>query len=372
MEVASDVVAPDETMSLCRRRWPCRGGQGLQPTPSCPFHSTRALQAVQPAETTASILLHGLPGTGKTLLARAVVREAKFTFIALNLARLLSKWYGESNKLADSYFSLAHKLAPSIIFIDEIDCLFRHRSGGGPAGGGGGDGEHEATAEGLPTMDGLLTSASSQVVVIAATNRPDSVDPAVLRRRRSRIALICLLSMVALTCCALLKDEPLAKEVDQQSRLLRRGTRAPTFTNCARLQRFDRWRRHSKWRPRREGDSANTPGGHAVANASVTKPAGCMVSAVAAILAANGKLVVAGTGRHRRQHRGRRGRNFSCNRDPPTEPRGPEPLISLRQLTRRLSGGERSAAYAAVSGVTHETCRAACTCAGGYDDELYD
>ena len=55
----------------------------------------------------------------------SVAREAKFTFICLNPARLLSKWYGESNKFADAYFSLANKLAPSILFIDEIDCLFR-------------------------------------------------------------------------------------------------------------------------------------------------------------------------------------------------------------------------------------------------------
>ena len=123
------------------------------------------------------ILLHGPPGTGKTLLAKAVAHEAKFTFICLNPARLLSKWYGESNKLADAYFSLAHKLAPSILFIDEIDCLFRTR---------GGAHEHEATsmlkAQFLSLWDGLLSASATQVVVIAATNRPDDVDPAVLRR----------------------------------------------------------------------------------------------------------------------------------------------------------------------------------------------
>ena len=85
-------------------------------------------------------------------------REAQFTFIALNPARLLSKWYGESNKMADAYFSLAHKLAPTVLFIDEIDCLFRAAAQGAH--------EHEATsmlkAQFLSLWDGLRKNRSAE------------------------------------------------------------------------------------------------------------------------------------------------------------------------------------------------------------------
>lgn len=85
---------------------------------------------------------------------RLPVAQAHFTFLNLNPARLLSKWYGESNKYAEAYFTLAYKLAPAIIFIDEIDCLF-------PSGRVN---EHEATsmlkAQFLSLWDGLLSSSA--------------------------------------------------------------------------------------------------------------------------------------------------------------------------------------------------------------------
>ena len=141
LEVAADVVAPDE-IDVCFEDIGGLGevGKALQRNIILPFTRPELFKQSKLLSPPKGILLHGPPGTGKTLLARAVSRESHFTFICLNPARLLSKWYGESNKFAEAYFSLAHKLAPSILFIDEVDCLFRTR-----AGGGGGN-EHEATS----------------------------------------------------------------------------------------------------------------------------------------------------------------------------------------------------------------------------------
>jgi SpoVK/Ycf46/Vps4 family AAA+-type ATPase len=219
LEVATDVVAPDEIEVTFEQIGGLAAiGKALQRNVILPFRRPELFKQSSLLKPPKGILLHGPPGTGKTLLARAVAREAGFTFIALNPARLLSKWYGESNKLCDAYFSLAHKLAPTIIFIDEIDCLFRHRGG---AGAGGGH-EHEATsmlkAQFLSLWDGLLTSSTTQVVVIAATNCPDGVDPAVLRR----LPLSYQIDLPALegrldVLRLLLKNEPLAKDVDLQA-----------------------------------------------------------------------------------------------------------------------------------------------------------
>jgi SpoVK/Ycf46/Vps4 family AAA+-type ATPase len=215
LEVASDVVAPHEITVTFEDIGGLREiGSALQRNIILPFTRPELFKQSKLLCPPKGVLLHGPPGTGKTLLARAVAREAKFTFICLNPARLLSKWYGESNKFAEAYFGLANKLAPSILFIDEIDCLFRTRGGGG-----GGGHEHEATsmlkAQFLSLWDGLLAPSAPQVVVIAATNRPGDVDPAVLRR-------LPLSFQIDLPQAAeredvlrlLLRDEPLARAVD--------------------------------------------------------------------------------------------------------------------------------------------------------------
>ena len=121
------------------------------------------------------VLLHGPPGCGKTMLAKATAREAEARFINLDISSLTDKWYGESQKLAGAVFTLARKIQPCIIFIDEIDSLLRVRT----------QQDHEATAmikaQFLQLWDGLSTD-TNPVVVIGATNRPKDVDTAILRR----------------------------------------------------------------------------------------------------------------------------------------------------------------------------------------------
>ncbi|WP_454885962.1 CDC48 family AAA ATPase [Sphingomonas oryzagri] len=123
-------------------------------------------------------LLYGPPGTGKTLLAKAVAREAEANFIATKSSDLLSKWYGESEQQIARLFARARQVAPTVIFIDELDSLVPAR--------GGGLGEPAVTERVVNTilaeMDGLEELQS--VVVIGATNRPNLVDPALLRPGR--------------------------------------------------------------------------------------------------------------------------------------------------------------------------------------------
>jgi SpoVK/Ycf46/Vps4 family AAA+-type ATPase len=110
------------------------------------------------------------------MLAKATAKEAGARFINLEVPALTDKWYGESQKLAAAVFTLALKLQPCIIFIDEIDSFLRSRSSQ----------DHEATAmmkaQFMMLWDGLCSSKQCQVVVMGATNRPRDVDKAILRR----------------------------------------------------------------------------------------------------------------------------------------------------------------------------------------------
>jgi len=130
---------------------------------------------IRPAK---GFLLYGPPGTGKTLLAKATAREAEANFIAAKSSDLLSKWYGESEQQIARLFARARQVAPTVIFIDELDSLVPAR--------GGGLGEPQVTERVVNTilaeMDGLEELQS--VVVIGATNRPNLIDPALLRPGR--------------------------------------------------------------------------------------------------------------------------------------------------------------------------------------------
>jgi transitional endoplasmic reticulum ATPase len=122
------------------------------------------------------VLLHGPPGTGKTLLAKAVANESEANFLLLNGPEIMSKFYGESEKRLRDLFEEAEKNAPSIIFIDEIDAIAPKREDVT------GEVERRVVSQLLTMMDGL--QSRGKVVVIGATNRPNSIDQALRRPGR--------------------------------------------------------------------------------------------------------------------------------------------------------------------------------------------
>ncbi|KAJ6929576.1 hypothetical protein NC652_013454 [Populus alba x Populus x berolinensis] len=128
------------------------------------------------------ILLFGPPGTGKTLLAKALATEAEANFISITGSTLTSKWFGDAEKLTKALFSFASKLAPVIIFVDEVDSLLGAR---------GGSFEHEATRrmrnEFMAAWDGMRSKDSQRILILGATNRPFDLDDAVIRRLPRRI-----------------------------------------------------------------------------------------------------------------------------------------------------------------------------------------
>ena len=125
------------------------------------------------------ILLYGPPGTGKTMLAKAVATESEANFIAVKGPEFLNKWVGESEKAVRETFRKARQASPCVIFMDEIDSIAPERG----KGNGGDDGVTERViSQMLTEMDGL--ESLNNVVVIAATNRPDIMDPALLRPGR--------------------------------------------------------------------------------------------------------------------------------------------------------------------------------------------
>jgi transitional endoplasmic reticulum ATPase len=151
--------------------------RALQEGVELPLRHPEAFErlGIRPAN---GFLLYGPPGTGKTLLAKAVAREAEANFIATKSSDLLSKWYGESEQQVARLFARARQVAPTVIFIDEIDSMAPSR--------GGGIGEPAVTERVVNTllaeMDGL--EELQGVVVIGATNRPTLLDPALLRPGR--------------------------------------------------------------------------------------------------------------------------------------------------------------------------------------------
>ncbi|KAI3762367.1 hypothetical protein L1987_52796 [Smallanthus sonchifolius] len=122
------------------------------------------------------VLLYGPPGTGKTMLAKAIAKESGAVFINVRISDLMSKWFGDAQKLVAAVFSLAYKLQPAIIFIDEVDSFLGQRRST----------DHEALTnmktEFMALWDGFTTDQNARVMVLAATNRPSELDEAILRR----------------------------------------------------------------------------------------------------------------------------------------------------------------------------------------------
>ncbi|PIN16548.1 AAA+-type ATPase [Handroanthus impetiginosus] len=157
------------------------------------------------------VLLYGPPGTGKTMLAKAIAKESGAVFINVRISNLMSKWFGDAQKLVAAVFTLAYKLQPAIIFIDEVDSFLGQRKST----------DHEALinmkTEFMALWDGFTTDQNAQVMVLTATNRPSELDEAILRRlpqafeigipdRRERAAILKVL----------LKDEKVEEGINYE------------------------------------------------------------------------------------------------------------------------------------------------------------
>jgi SpoVK/Ycf46/Vps4 family AAA+-type ATPase len=134
------------------------------------------------------VLFYGPPGTGKSMMAKAIAKSSNSAFLNLRMSSIESKWYGESLKFVRAVFSLAQKLAPTIIFIDEIDGFLRQR---------GLISESETSiamkSEFMALWDGILSETesigeNSQILIIGATNRPQDIDEAIMRRLPRKFA----------------------------------------------------------------------------------------------------------------------------------------------------------------------------------------
>eukprot|EP01060_Flectonema_neradi_P002483 TRINITY_DN11546_c0_g1_i1.p1 TRINITY_DN11546_c0_g1~~TRINITY_DN11546_c0_g1_i1.p1 ORF type:complete len:534 (+),score=85.30 TRINITY_DN11546_c0_g1_i1:43-1644(+) len=128
------------------------------------------------------VLLYGPPGNGKTMLAKAVACESKATFFSISASSIVSRFLGDGEKMVKALFACAEHLSPSVVFIDEVDSLLAARGE-----------EHEAMrrikTEFLVQMDGVGTSTTARVLVLAATNRPQDIDTACLRRFQKRVLI---------------------------------------------------------------------------------------------------------------------------------------------------------------------------------------
>lgn len=144
-----------------------------------PSAATNGLSRSKLYQAPTGVLLYGPPGCGKTLIAKALACESGARFLHLPLSLLLDKWVGETEKYLAALFSLARKIRPCIIFIDEIDALCGRRDALDLGGAG-----WSATMKSqfLNEWDGLMSNFDSQILVLGATNRRQDIDDAFLRR----------------------------------------------------------------------------------------------------------------------------------------------------------------------------------------------
>ncbi|MCK5292626.1 MAG: CDC48 family AAA ATPase [Thermoplasmata archaeon] len=176
----SDKPVKEETLSLPKVSYEDIGGLGdevkkVREMIELPLRHPELFDKLG-VEAPKGLLLHGPPGTGKTLLAKAVASETQANFHSLSGPEIMSKYYGQSEENLREIFNTAEENAPSIIFIDEIDSIAPKRDEVS------GEVERRVVAQLLALMDGL--KARGKVVVIGATNRPDSLDPALRRPGR--------------------------------------------------------------------------------------------------------------------------------------------------------------------------------------------
>lgn len=141
------------------------------------------------AEALSGILLYGPPGTGKTMLCRAVAKECNVRMLLVAPSNVQDMYVGETEKLVKAIFTLARKIAPCVIFIDEVDAIFGARSSDNTNGSRY---HRSMLTEFMQEMDGLNSASVNKkkgIVVIGATNRPFDLDDAVLRRLPRRMLL---------------------------------------------------------------------------------------------------------------------------------------------------------------------------------------
>ncbi|KAK6089573.1 hypothetical protein P3W45_001455 [Vairimorpha bombi] len=127
------------------------------------------------------LMLFGPPGTGKTMIGKCIASQCKATFFSISASSLTSKWVGEGEKMVRALFYLGRKMQPSVIFIDEIDSLLSQRTENEN------EGSRRIKTEFLVQFDGTATSNDDKILVIGATNRPQEIDEAAVRRLVKRV-----------------------------------------------------------------------------------------------------------------------------------------------------------------------------------------
>ncbi len=202
-ELSPLCITMDDFLLAVKKVQPSAKREGFATTPDVTWSDVGALSAIREELTLsvlepisaperfhalglslpAGLLLYGPPGCGKTLLAKAAANESAANFISVKGPELLDKYVGESERAVRQVFQRARSSSPCIIFFDELDSLCPRRGNGGEGGGGASSGVSERVVNQLLTeMDGL--DSRRGVYVIAATNRPELIDPAMLRPGR--------------------------------------------------------------------------------------------------------------------------------------------------------------------------------------------